>query len=47
VRGTKRITYIIDPEGKIAQAYPEVDPANHALQLLADVKKLKKNFKVA
>ncbi len=45
VRGTNRITYVVDPEGKIAAAYPEVDPASHALQLLADVKKLKKSFK--
>ncbi|HMO78436.1 MAG TPA: peroxiredoxin [Candidatus Paceibacterota bacterium] len=42
VRGTNRITYIIDPEGKVAAAYPDVDPASHALQLLADLKKLKK-----
>lgn len=47
VRGTKRITYVIDPAGKIAAAYPEVDPASHALQLLADVKKLKKNYQVS
>lgn len=45
VRGTNRITYVIDPEGKIAHVYPEVDPASHALQLLADVKKLKKAVK--
>lgn len=44
-RGTNRITYVIDPTGKIAAAYPEVDPASHALQLLADIKKLKKGFK--
>ena len=42
VRGTNRITYIVDPEGKIAKAYEEVDPASHALQLLADIKLLKK-----
>jgi peroxiredoxin Q/BCP len=42
VRGTNRITYIINPEGKIVASYPEVDPASHALQLLTDVKKLKK-----
>lgn len=45
VRGTNRITYVVDPEGKIAAAYPEVDPASHALQLLTDLKKLKKAFK--
>lgn len=42
VRGTKRISYLISPEGKIAKVYPEVDPANHALQLLTDIKLLKK-----
>lgn len=45
VRGTNRITYIINPEGKIAKAYAEVDPASHALELLADIKKLKKEAK--
>lgn len=45
VRGTNRITYVINPEGKIAAVYPEVDPASHALQLLTDVKKLKKGYK--
>lgn len=47
VRGTNRITYIINPEGKIAQAYPDVDPASHALLLLADLKRLKKEYKAA
>ena len=42
VRGTNRISYLIDPEGIIAKTYPEVDPANHALQLLKDIKALKK-----
>ena len=45
VRGTNRISYLISPEGKIAKAYPEVDPANHALELLADIKILKKEAK--
>jgi thioredoxin-dependent peroxiredoxin len=42
VRGTNRITYIINPAGKIASVYPDVDPATHALTLLADLKKLLK-----
>lgn len=42
VRGTKRISYLINPEGKIANSYPDVDPANHALQLLKDIKMLQK-----
>ena len=47
VRGTNRLTYIISPEGKIAAAYPEVDPASHALLLLVDIKRLKKEAKKA
>ncbi len=43
--GTARISYIIDPIGKIAAVYPKVSPDKHALQLLADLKELKKNFK--
>lgn len=42
VRGTNRISYLINPEGKIAKVYPEVDPANHALELLKDIKVLQK-----
>jgi peroxiredoxin Q/BCP len=42
VRGTNRISYLINPEGKIAKVYPQVDPAGHALELLADIKALKK-----
>ncbi len=47
VRGTNRISYLIDPLGKIAMVYPEVDPANHALQLLKDIKRLQKEAKAA
>lgn len=42
VRGTNRISYIIDPTGKIAAVYPNVDPATHALELLTDLKLLMK-----
>jgi peroxiredoxin Q/BCP len=42
VRGTNRITYLIDPAGKIAAAYPEVDPATHAATLLVDIPKIQK-----
>jgi len=45
VRGTNRISYLIDPAGKIAKVYPEVDPANHALELLKDIKQLKREAK--
>lgn len=42
VRGTHRISYVINPDGKIAATYPAVDPANHALELLKDIKRLQK-----
>ena len=38
---SKRITYIINPEGVIVKTYPNVDPAGHAAQILADIKILK------
>ena len=30
----KRISYVIDPEGKIAQAYPKVSPKSHPKEIL-------------
>lgn len=36
--GTHRVSYIIDPKGKIAQVYPKVTPADHAQQLLQDLR---------
>jgi len=45
VRSTNRISYIINPEGKIAKVYPDVEPAGHALELLRDIKVLKKEEK--
>jgi len=39
---TKRISYLIDPEGMIAKAYDSVKPAEHAAQVLADLAALKK-----
>jgi peroxiredoxin Q/BCP len=38
--GTARITYLVNPEGKIVKVYPKVSPANHALELLKDLKEL-------
>jgi peroxiredoxin len=29
-----RISYVIDPEGKIAQAYPKVSPKSHPKDIL-------------
>lgn len=34
---TRRISYLIDKEGKIAKAYPKVDPATHAGEILKDL----------
>ncbi len=34
---SKRISYLISPEGKVIKAYPEVDPASHALEILQDL----------
>ena len=44
VRGTLRISYVINPDGVIAKVYPAVDPANHAAELLNDIKVLQKTF---
>jgi peroxiredoxin Q/BCP len=33
----KRVTYVIDEDGKILKVYPNVDPAIHATQILADM----------
>ena len=38
--GISRISYLIDPEGKIVKVYPKVDPASHALEILKDIKSL-------
>jgi thioredoxin-dependent peroxiredoxin len=33
----KRITYVIDEEGRVLKVYPNVDPSIHAKQILADL----------
>jgi len=38
--GINRVTYLINPEGEIAKVYPKVSPAEHALELLKDLKEL-------
>ncbi len=35
---TKRISYLIDPQGQIYKAYAEVKPATHAEEVLADLR---------
>ena len=36
--GILRNTYLIDPEGKVRKVYEDVVPADHALQILSDLK---------
>lgn len=38
--GIKRSSFLIDPSGKIAKIYKNVKPAEHAKQVLTDIKKL-------
>ncbi len=40
VKFAKRVSFIIDPDGRIARAYPDVDAAAHAAQVVADLKAL-------
>lgn len=42
--GTKRISYIINPLGKIAFVFPKVDPLIHSQEVLEKIKELKKVF---
>lgn len=41
----KRTTFIISPQGKIAKIYPKVTPADHAAQILKDLKDLSSSSK--
>lgn len=38
--GIQRVSYLIAPDLTIAKVYPKVDPANHALEILKDIKDL-------
>ncbi len=38
--GTKRNTFLIDPDGNIAKEYKGVDPASHPAEIIADLKAL-------
>lgn len=40
---TRRISYLVDPEGKIAHVYPKVDPATHAGTILQDLIRMMKS----
>ncbi len=39
--GTNRMSFLIDPKGKIAKVYDKVRPADHAEEVLEDVRALK------
>ncbi len=39
---TRRISYLIDPIGRIAKAYEKVKPEEHAEEVLHDIEMLKK-----
>lgn len=38
--GINRISYLINPKGKVEKVYPKVSPATHALDILKDLKSL-------
>lgn len=40
--GTKRMSFLVDPKGKIAKVYEKVKPLTHAAEVIADLKVLKK-----
>ena len=42
VKFAARHTFLIDPTGKIAKAYPSVDPARHSAEGLAELQQLQK-----
>lgn len=39
--GIERATFLIDPEGKIAQIWPKVSVIGHAMSVLKEIEKLK------
>jgi peroxiredoxin Q/BCP len=41
ILGTKRVSYLVAPDGTITKAYPKVNPATHAQEVLVDLKTLK------
>lgn len=41
--GTHRISFLIDPEGRIARIYGKVKPAEHAGEVLNDLESLQQN----
>ena len=41
--GVHRVTFIIDPQGKVAKVFPKVKPAEHAAELINTVDNLETN----
>lgn len=41
---TKRISYLIDPDGMILKSYPSVNPVKHAEEILKDLEELVNQF---
>lgn len=39
-RGVRRVTFLIDPSGKIVKDYQDVSPSTHALQIMEDIQQL-------
>lgn len=39
-QGTKRMSFLVDPQGKIAKVYLNVKPGEHAREVLADLQKV-------
>jgi peroxiredoxin Q/BCP len=40
--GTNRVSFLIDPQGKVAKVYEKVKPEGHAQEVEADVKAMQK-----
>lgn len=38
--GIQRMSYLIDPKGKVAKVYPKASPSKHAAQVVKDLKEL-------
>lgn len=43
VKIAKRYTFLIDPQGKIAQVYTKVDTSRHSQQIIDDLKNIQNN----
>ncbi len=39
----KRISYLVGPDGKVLKAYPSVNPAEHAGEVLEDLRRFRQN----